>query len=488
MAAVSVTRSTIIDAPVDRVWETLRDFNSQPAWQPVVAESRIEGTAPPDSVGAVRLLRLSSGAVLREQLLALDDRTRTATWCILDSPIPLNGYLATITLRPVTDGNRTFWYWQARFEAPPGREAELAALIGDQVFAAGQASLRATLAGNTPARGTPHRPAGPAHAAEGIVVARHGGPDVLAWGATPAPAPGPGELCIRHTAIGVNFIDVYCRTGYFALMPLPGTPGLEAAGTVLDAGPGVAGFAPGDRVAYACPPTGAYAEARTIDAALVVPLPDEIPDEHAAAGLLKGLTAEFLLHVVHPVRAGEKVLVHAATGGVGSLLAAWAAHLGATVIGTVGSAEKARAATRAGHCAHVVLVSDADWPAQVRAAAGGRGVDVAFDAIGKPSLMGSYEALAPRGHLVSFGQAGGDIGPIEVARFAEKSARLTRPNYGHYMGTPADVRRGAARLFALARAGVLDLAPRHRFPLREAAAAHRALEGRATTGSIILLP
>lgn len=487
MPRVTVTRSTILDAPVDRVWDILRDFNSRAGWHPLVAESRIEGVAPADSVGAVRVLRLSNGAVLREQLLALDDRARTATYCILDSPIPLNGYVATVTLRPVTDGNRTFWHWQGRFEAPPGREAELSALVGDEVYAAGQAALRAVLAGKPSPRTVPRRATGPAHGAEGIVVAAHGGPEVLVWGATPAPAPGPGEIRIRHTAIGVNFIDVYCRTGYFALMPIPGTPGLEAAGTVLDVGPGVAGFAPGDRVAYACPPTGAYAEARTIDAALVVPLPDDISYEHAAAGLLKGLTAEFLLHVVHPVRAGEKVLVHAATGGVGSLLVAWAAHLGATVIGSVGSAEKARQATRAGHCAHVVLTADPDWPARVRDAAGG-GMDVVFDAIGGPTLPGSYEVLATRGHLVSFGQAGGDLGEVALGAFAEKSARLSRPNYGHYMGTPADVRRGAARLFALARAGVLDLAPRHRWPLREAAAAHRALEGRATTGSIILLP
>lgn len=313
-----------------------------------------------------------------------------------------------------------------------------------------------------------------------------GGAENLVLENVELPAPGANEIRLRHAAIGVNFIDVYCRTGYFAMMPIPGTPGLEAAGTVLDVGPGVAGFAPGDRVAYACPPTGAYAEARTIDATLVVPLPDDIPHDHAAAGLLKGLTAEFLLHVVHPVRTGEKVLVHAATGGVGSLLAAWASYLGATVIGSVGSVEKARQATRAGHSAHVVLTSDSDWPARVREASGG--VDVVFDAIGGPTLMGSYAALATRGHLVSFGQAGGDLGQVALGAFAEKSARLSRPSYGHYMGTPADVRRGAARLFALARAGVLDLAPRHRWPLRDAAAAHRALEGRATTGSIILVP
>jgi NADPH:quinone reductase-like Zn-dependent oxidoreductase len=227
---------------------------------------------------------------------------------------------------------------------------------------------------------------------------------------------------------------------------------------------------------------------RTMDAALLVPLPADVADEVAAASLLKGMTAEFLLHEVHPVRAGDIVLVHAAAGGVGSFLAPWAAALGATVIGTAGNAEKARLAMRRNGLAQAVLLSDPDWPQKVRAFTGGRGVSVVFDAIGQPTFWGSVDALAERGHLVSFGQAGGDLGAIEVGRLAGKSLRLSRPNYGHYMGAAGDVRRASARLFEALRRGIVHGQPEQRFALRDAAAAHRALESRATTGATILLP
>jgi NADPH:quinone reductase-like Zn-dependent oxidoreductase len=482
---VMVTRSTVLDAPIGTAWDLLRDFNGQTRWQPGVADSRTDDDAPGDLVGAVRTLRLADGAVLREQLLALSDREHTARWCILDAPLPLHGYLCTLSLKPITDGNRTLWHWSASFGAPPAQAGALAALIGEQVFETAMAHVQRLLARGPAAVVT--APAG-GDTAPGIVVARHGGPEVLAPGRVAVPPPGPGQVTLRHTAIGVNFIDVYCRTGYFDLMRLPGTPGMEAAGVVEAVGPDVAGFVVGDRVAYACPPVGAYAARRTMDADLLVPLPADIADDVAAASLLKGMTAEFLLHGVARINPGDAVLVHAAAGGVGSFLAPWAAHLGATVIGTVGSAEKARIAVRAHACAHAVLLSDADWPRRVRALTGGRGVAVAFDAIGRPTFWGSVEALAVRGHLVSFGQAGGDLGGVEIGRLAGSSVTLSRPNYGHYMGAASDVRRASARLFDLLRRGVVSGRPARSFPLTDAAAAHRALESRATTGATVLIP
>lgn len=262
---------------------------------------------------------------------------------------------------------------------------------------------------------------------------------------------------------------------------------MEAVGVVLDVGPGVEHLQPGNRVAYACPPVGAYCEARTMDADLVVVLPDAIDDETAAAAMLKGMTAAFLLEEVHRLQEGETVLVHAAAGGVGQLLCQWARHLGATVIGTVGSESKAELAWRNG-CDHVIVYTGQDFVAETLEFTGGRGADVVFDAIGRDNLERSFDALAVRGHLVSYGQAAGPLNPVALDRFAEKSATVSRPNYGHYAGTPKAAQTLSRRLFnALAR-GHLQVHIGQRFALRDAAAAHIQLEARATVGATLLLP
>jgi NADPH:quinone reductase-like Zn-dependent oxidoreductase len=323
--------------------------------------------------------------------------------------------------------------------------------------------------------------------ANAIVIDAYGGPDVLQVRAVAVPAPGPGEVRLRHTAIGVNYIDVYARTGYYPLIAPPGIPGMEAAGIVQDVGPGVSGLRPGDRVAYACAPTGAYAELRTMQADLIVRLPDSVSDRLAAAVMLKGMSAEFLLHRVHAVEAGDTILVHAAAGGVGQLLCQWASHLGATVIGTVGSPEKAAVARAAG-CAHPIVYTETDFVAAVAELTAGRGCDVVYDAVGADTFMKSYAALALRGHLVSYGQASGPIPPIDIAAFAGKSAQVSRPNFGHYTGTPGEVRAICDRLFRALAEGIIRPEIGQEFPLRAAAEAHRALEGRRTVGSTILIP
>src|SRR5262245_16826922 len=493
MAQVKVRKSTVIDAPVEAVWNLLRDFNGHKHWHPIVAESEIEDGRRSDEIGCVRRFRLKQGGWLREQLLKLSDREHSFSYCILEAPIPLYDYVATVRLRPVTDGNRTFWEWTSSFEAPPGEEAPLAALVGEQVYEAGFDAVKAHFGQATAPRqrrGTPTARAAPSITpvdCGGIVFDRFGGAEVLKWQRLSAPTPGPGEVRLRHTAIGVNYIDVYLRSGYYALAQPPAVPGLEGIGVVVDVGPGVNGILVGDRVGYAGMPPGAYAEYRTMKADLLVVLPDDVPDEIAAAGLLKGMTAEFLLHRVHQVREGDTILVHAAAGGVGQLLCQWARALGATVVGTVGSIEKARVA-RAHGCAYPIVYTEEDFVEKAKEITEGRGCDVIYDAVGRDTFLRSYEALAVRGHLVSYGQASGPIEPVDIAGFVGKSARVSRPNFGHYTGTPAEVRAITDRLFDALRRGMLSVEIGQRFALSNAADAHRALEGRRTTGSSILVP
>jgi NADPH2:quinone reductase len=501
---VRVVRSCIIDAPIDTVWAILRDFNDHDRWHPAVRVSRIEEGRAPSEIGCVRDFELTDGGVIREQLLSLSDKDFTLTYCILDASVPLANYVATIQLRPVTDGDRTFWHWESRFDPPPAQELELAAMVGRDIYEGGFEAVRKLLTGAAHYRAPPRassQPAAvtapharPAHGqasglpikTKAIVVNAYGGPEVLTFRDAIAPPPGRGEVRIRHTAIGVNYIDVYCRSGYFTLLQPPAVPGMEAAGAVIDVGDGV-DLKPGDRVAYACAPAGAYAGVRTMPAGLVLRLPDEIPDWIAAAALLKGMTAEFLLHRVHRLAKGETILVHAAAGGVGQILCQWARAIGATVIGTAGGADKARIARDAG-CAHVIDYRREDFASRILELTNSRGVDAVFDAVGRDTFAQSFEALAIRGHLISYGQASGPLLAADVAAFSSKSAKLSRPNFGHYTGTRADAELSAGRLFRALQSGVIRVSPPQTFPLVQAAAAHRALEGRRTTGSLVLLP
>jgi NADPH:quinone reductase-like Zn-dependent oxidoreductase len=479
---VAIRRASVLAAPVEAVWGVLRDFNSHAHWHPAIADSVIEGGGAPDAVGCVRRFHLRDGeGVLREQLLWLSDRDRAFSYCLLSGPLPLRDYVATVRLRPVTDGGGTFWTWESRFRAPQDEAARLSALVGDGIYQAGFDALRRLLAVAAPPLA---RHAGTAGA---IVVSAHGGPEVLRWAEIPVPAPGPNEVRLRHTAIGVNYIDVYARTGAFPLLTPPAVPGMEAAGVVLEAGAEVRGLRPGDRVGYACAPVGAYATERTMSADLLVPLPDDLDNDSAAAGLLKGITAEFLLHRVHRLAPGETVLVHAAAGGTGLLLCQWAAALGAIVIGTVSSEDKARVA-RAHGCAEVIVTGTDDFVARVHQLTGGRGCDVVYDGVGRDTFLRSYAALAVCGHLVSFGQASGGIAPVAIADFAAKSASVSRPNFSHYTDTHAKLVAATDRLFAALRLGRLRIPRPTRIPLADAAQAHRALESRATTGATILVP
>jgi NADPH:quinone reductase len=501
---IRVTRSAVIDAPIDEVWQVLRDFNSHTEWHPVVGRSEIEGGESSDRVGCVRAFTLRDGNRIREQLLALSDDEHVSTYCILDATLPMRRYVATVRLSPVTDGDRTFWHWQSTFEVPRGREREFADLVGEGVYQAGFDGLRAYLSARgrlartladsptpTPAPATtpatrPVAPAGPMRG-QAIVATRHGGPEVLQLRDQPAPAPGPGQLRIRHTAIGVNYVDVYMRTGLLPLVTPPAVLGVEAAGTVIDVGPGVEHVAPGDRVAYACLPPGSYCTVRTMAASHVVRLPGGIDDEVAAAGLLKGLSAEYLLHRIRRVGPGDRILVHAAAGGLGLLLCQWASRLGATVIGTVSTEEKARLARDNG-CEHPIVAPDYRFAEQVRAITGGRGVDAIYDGIGQAASDENLAAIATTGQWISYGQASGALPAIDPARLEAKSVNLSRPVLFHYTEDPRQLADMAQRVFdAIAHRG-LAVRIGGRYPLADASRAHAALASRATTGSLVLLP
>jgi NADPH2:quinone reductase len=313
-----------------------------------------------------------------------------------------------------------------------------------------------------------------------------GGPEVMRWEEVEIGQPGAGEVRVRNTAIGLNFIDTYHRTGLYP-MPLPTTLGMEGAGVVEAVGPKVKGFKVGDRVAYANP-IGSYAEVCLRPVARLVKIPAGVDDKIAASIMLKGMTAWYLIKQTYKVKKGETILVHAAAGGVGQILCQWAKHLGATVIGTVGSEAKAAIAKKAG-CKHVIVTSQEDFVARVKAITKGKGVPVVYDGVGKDTFMGSLDCLAPRGYLVSFGNASGAVTQFNPGLLAAKgSLFLTRPTLFNYTATPEDLAKAARDLFDVVKKKVVKISINQTYPLKEAAQAHRDLEARKTTGSTVLLP
>jgi NADPH2:quinone reductase len=320
-----------------------------------------------------------------------------------------------------------------------------------------------------------------------IRIERTGGSDVLQWQELPLGSPGPGEVRVRHGAIGVNFIDVYHRTGLYPLQ-FPAGLGLEAAGTVEAVGDGVNGFASGDRVAYCNGPTGAYAEARVMPARVLVKLPDAIAFDTAAAMMLKGLTAQFLLRRTHRLQAGDVALFHAAAGGVGLIAGQWARALGAQLIGTAGSEEKCHLALQNGY-AHCINYRTEDLVSRVKELTNGRGVAVVYDSVGRDTWERSLACLQPFGLMVSFGNASGPVPPVTLTELAAKgSLYVTRPTLMTHIAERATLEQMAAELFAVVGSGQVQPRIGQRFALHDAARAHTALESRTTTGSIVLEP
>jgi NADPH:quinone reductase len=320
-----------------------------------------------------------------------------------------------------------------------------------------------------------------------IVIKQVGGPEVLEYQATEVPAPGPGEALIKHATIGLNYIDVYHRTGLYPAT-LPFTPGMEGTGTVESVGPGVTDLAPGQRVAYAGPPLGAYADLRVMPASILVPLPDGISFETAAAMMLKGMTAQYLLRQTYVVKAGDTILFHAAAGGVGLIVGQWAKHLGATVIGTTSSSEKAELARAHGYD-HIIDYRREDFVARVKELTGGVGVPVVYDGVGKDTFVRSLDCLRPCGMGVNFGSSSGPVENFNLGVLSAKgSLYVTRPTLMTYTRNRELLLACARDLFDIVSSGAVKIEIHQRFPLAQAAEAHRALEGRATTGSTLLIP
>jgi NADPH2:quinone reductase len=324
--------------------------------------------------------------------------------------------------------------------------------------------------------------------ARAIVMYETGGPEVLRWEEYAPGKPGPGEALLRHQAVGLNYIDIYHRSGLYPLPSLPGIPGMEGAGVVEAIGESVTEVAVGDRVAYAGLPPGAYAEARIIPAHRLVKLPDSISTRQGAAMMLQGMTARYLLHGCYRLKAGDTILIQAAAGGVGLILCQWAKYLGATVIGTVGSAAKAELAKTHG-CHYPIQYRDEDFVSRVKEITQGKGVDVVYDSVGQATFIRSLDCLRPLGMMVSFGQSSGPIPPFDLGILGAKgSLFLTRPSLMTYTAKREDLLAHAKDLFEVVGKGAVKIEIRQTYPLAEAARAHRDLEGRKTTGSSLLIP
>jgi NADPH:quinone reductase len=313
-----------------------------------------------------------------------------------------------------------------------------------------------------------------------------GGPEVLVWEDVDVGKPGPGEARIRHTAVGLNFVDIYYRSGLYPLQ-LPSVLGGEAAGVVEEVGSGVTDLKPGDRVAYGQAPLGAYAEARLIPADRLLKLPDSIDDKTAAAMMLKGLTVQYLIRQTYRVKAGETILLHAAAGGVGLILSQWAKHLGAIVIGTAGSEEKAKLAREHG-CAHTIVYTKEDFVKRVAEITGGKKVPVVYDSVGKDTFLKSLDCLAPLGVAALFGQSSGAVEPLNLGLLAQKgSLYVTRPTLNTYAEKRESLVAMAKELFEVVQSGAVKIDVRQTYPLKDAGKAHADLAARKTTGSTVLL-
>ena len=481
-----LVRSTIIDAPIERVWAVLRDFNSHDQWHDAVEASRIEGGERSDQIGCVRNFTLRDGNHIREQLLTLSDTEHKSIYCIVDATVPLQRYVAAVTLKPVTDGNRTFWHWESTFATPPGKERELHDMVAQGVYETGFENLRRHLrhGADLRPRGAAAMPVALPVSTRSVVLHRYGEAEVMRAEAAQVGAPAEGEVRIHQRAIGVNFFDVYLRRGWMpSMLPLPGVPGMEAAGSVLDTGPGVNRLLPGDRVAYLGPLPGAYCGVRNVPAEWVVRLPAAVEDDTAAALLLKGITADFLLRDLGHVGPGTRLLVHAAAGGVGLLVCAWARRLGAVVLGTVSSDAKARVAREHG-CEHVIVTRDYRFADAVQRACGG--ADVVIDGLGDAAREQNLEALARRGHWISLGQASGPLAPLPPDALVAKSLSFSRPVVFDYVAEREQLAERAQRVWSALADGTIKLPPIERFALDAAAQAHARLESRASIGALIL--
>jgi len=492
---ITVIRSAVIEAPIDQVWAVLRDFNSHHLWHPAVVRSRMEDDLGGDVVGGVREFSLTGGAELREQLLRQSDRDYTLTYCILDSSLPLLDYVATLRLKPVTDGSRTFWDWRSQFRAPQERAAELQDLVGRKLYETGFAGLRTFLAQQQAPGPQPPAPAAEAEAAaagsaplpsRAVVIATAGSPDVMAIRNATVSAPAPGQVRIRQTAVAVNYLDLKHRRDISAGVDLPGTPGLEGVGKIIDVGEQVNGLFPDDRIAYISRTPGAYADIRCIEADACVLLPDGVSDMEAST-LLKGVTAGLVLSRVFRTAPGATILIQAVAGGLGHLLSQWAKSLDLTVIGTVSNAAKAKFSRGCGCDYPIVALENDPLAAEVMRITNGRGVDYWVHSSGADGLDAAFACLAPRGHCAVIGDRGERSLPLDVNVLKQRSLTVSAPVCFDYFDDRPYLLRLAQQLFAKIQSRTI-IPVLEAFPLSRAAEAHHRIEFRQNMGAVVLTP
>jgi NADPH:quinone reductase-like Zn-dependent oxidoreductase len=492
---ITVIRSAVIDAPIDRVWNVLRDFNSHGDWHPAVVSSEMENVIDGDMVGGVRRFSLAGGAELREQLLSHSDRDHSLSYCILDSPLPLFDYVATIRLRPVTDGNRTFWDWRSQFRAPEDSAAKLKNLVGRQIYEDGFRGLRMYLTDQTvpagaPAPAMPEEPddviGGDELPARAVVVDTVGGPEVMSLTHLTVPGPQSGQVRIRQQAIAVNFLDLKQRRGTSAGFDLPGTPGLEGVGQVIDVGDQVNGFFPGDRVAYLNPKPGSYTDIRCVDADLCIPLPDSISDIDAS-NLLKGTTAALLLTRVFRAAPNSFILIESVAGGLGHLLCQWAKSMGLIVIGTASTTEKARFSRDRG-CDYPLAAADYKTVAsEIMRITNGRGVDFWVHSSGANGLEVAVNCMAPCGQCAVIGDRDGDAMAIDINLLRKRSLTVSAPVCFDYLKDRPYMHRLVHQLFTRIQSRTI-IPVTEVLPLSQAAEAHLRIESRRNTGAVVLVP
>ena len=486
---VTVLRSAVIEAPIERVWAVLRDFGGWRRWHPSVAESRMENDFDGDVVGVE----------MREQLLHHSDRDHSLTHSILDSPLPLFESVATIRLKPVTDGDRTLWLWRWTFRTPDDRAGRYEMRIARDVCEASFTGIRTFLAEKEKPGATA---AAPPEEMEGmvrtgrtqerllpsraVVVETAGGPEVLALKQGMVPAPGPYQVRLRQTAVAVNTLDLRQRAGAAEGLDMPGTPGVEAAGEIIDVGEHANGFFPGDRVVYLSRTPGAYAEIRCIEADACMLLPDEV-NEVDAAVLLKGVTAALLLDRVFRAAPGAVILIEAAAEGTGHLLTQWAQTRELTVIGTAATDDQARFSRDRG-CGHpVVGATGPSLAAEVMRITNGRGVDYWVHRGDAFSLETAVSCLARCGHLAAIGAVGNPHPALDLNDLKRRSLTVSAPSVVDYLNDRTYLQRLVQQLFAKMQSGEISpsVVP---LPLSEAAEAHRRIEQQGAMGALALLP
>ncbi len=494
---VSVARSAIIDAPVKTVWNELRDFNGHHLWHPAISHSEMENGLEGDVVGGVRRFTLTDGAELREQLLRHSDLEQSYTYCILDSPLPLRDYVATVQLRTVTDGNRTFWSWKSTFHVPANRRDELEQLVSQGVYENGFSGFRRYLADKHETAGEESAFAKPPLAktpiatdeslpAEAVDVKAFGDPSVMSLEKVTVPPPQPHEIRIRQAAIGVNYLGIKHRTGIAPGFRPPGTIGVEGSGEIIDVGNAVSGFFPGDRIAYVNKSPGSYSTILCIEANRCIPVPKDVTSDHAAL-ILKGFTAGLLLCHVFNVTPGSTILIQSVAGGLGHLLSQWAKSLNLTVIGTVSNNEKARFARDQGCDYPLVVENSAGLVSEVVRITNGHGVDYLAYNGKSEDVEETLDCMARFGHCAVVGDRDGRTMTVDVKILKRRSLTLSVPVCFDYAENRSLFQRLTHSFFDRLEKRVLIPAVES-FPLSEVGTVHTRIENRQNTGAVLLQP